>query len=51
MRPSWSRDGTKIAFATNRNGLLNFDIYVMNVDGSSQTRLTSHAAVDFAPEW
>ena len=38
---SWSPDGTKLAFGTTRDG--NFDIYLMNRDGSSPTRLTSDA--------
>jgi len=31
-------DGSKIAFGSNRDG--NFEIYVMDADGSHQTRLT-----------
>jgi Tol biopolymer transport system component/C-terminal processing protease CtpA/Prc len=37
----WSKDGSKIAFASNRYG--NFDIYVMNSEGGSATRLTFHS--------
>lgn len=37
----WSKDGSKIAFASNRYG--NFDIYVMNAEGGSATRLTFHS--------
>ena len=40
--PAWSPDGTKIAFASNRDG--NYEIYVMNADGTGQTRLTNNAA-------
>jgi dipeptidyl aminopeptidase/acylaminoacyl peptidase len=36
--PAWSPDGTKIAFATNRDGS---EIYVMNADGSNQTNITN----------
>ena len=36
--PSWSPDGTKIAFSSLREG--NSDIYVMNADGSEQTNIT-----------
>src|SRR5918999_1952691 len=50
FNPSWSPDGTKIAFTSDReNG--NFDIYVMNADGSGQTRLTDDPANDFNPSW
>jgi hypothetical protein len=47
--PSFSPDGTRIAFTTNRNG--NWEIYVMNADGSGQMRLTNHPATDMNPEW
>jgi hypothetical protein len=49
IAPSWSPDGKKIAFATNRDG--NFEIYVMNGDGTNQQRLTSNAALDTSPSW
>jgi len=39
----------KIAFDTNRDG--NEEIYVMNPDGTGQTRLTNNAASDFGPTW
>ncbi|MDA3832209.1 MAG: hypothetical protein PF495_02315 [Spirochaetales bacterium] len=38
VEPSWSPDGEKIAFASNRNG--KFDIFTMNSDGSNLVRLT-----------
>ncbi len=37
--PSWSPDGTKIAFTAYRDG--NRDIYVMNADGSNPTSITN----------
>ena len=39
----------KIAFASDRDG--NWEIYVMNADGSNQTRLTNNSAVDRQPTW
>jgi Tol biopolymer transport system component len=50
--PSWSPDGTKIAFDSNIDEDGNRDIYVMNADdGSGQTRLTDNAAFDTDPSW
>ena len=40
---------TKIAFASNRDG--NWEIYLMNPDGSQQERLTQNNARDFSPVW
>ncbi|WP_159947451.1 S41 family peptidase [Polaribacter septentrionalilitoris] len=37
----WNKDGSKIAFASNRYG--NFDVYVMNANGGKATRLTFHS--------
>lgn len=39
--------GGKIAFASNRDG--NYEIYLMNPDGSNQTRLTNNSAFDYFP--
>jgi Tol biopolymer transport system component len=47
--PTWSTDGTKIAFMSARDG--NPEVYVMNADGTSQTRLTSFPGVDARPSW
>src|SRR5436190_10123706 len=39
----------KIAFTSDRDG--NREIYVMNADGTNQTRLTNNAIVDDYPAW
>ena len=41
--------GDMIAFESDRDG--NFEIYVMNADGTGQTRLTDHPAADRYPAW
>ncbi len=48
-RPHYSPDGTKIVFQSFRDGQP--EIYVMNADGSAQTRLTNNAAFNSAPAW
>jgi dipeptidyl aminopeptidase/acylaminoacyl peptidase len=47
--PAWSPDGTKIAFQSSSGG--DFDIYVMNVDGSGRKNLTNNSAKDTDADW
>ena len=48
--PSWSPDGDRVAFVTSRNG--NWEIYVMDIDGGRQTRVTGGSEVQIAfPTW
>jgi hypothetical protein len=47
--PSWSPDGTQIAFLSQREG--NYNIYVMNADGTNQQRLTENRTQDSDPTW
>jgi formylglycine-generating enzyme required for sulfatase activity len=49
--PKWSPDGSRIAFITNRDGDGNWEIYVMNSDGSNQRRLTYADGLDGIPTW
>ena len=46
---SWSPDGSKIVFFSNRDG--NGEIYVMGSNGRWQVNLTNHPALDAAPTW
>jgi len=50
VESTWSHDGTMIAFRSTRDAG-NSDVYVMNADGSNQTRLTSHPATDSEPSF
>ena len=47
--PSWSSDGTRVAFESRRDG--NYEIYAMNADGKSITRLTNTPQDDRHPTW
>src|SRR6185503_1221019 len=40
---------SKIAFASDRDG--NLEVYVMDVDGGGQTRLTENPGEDYSPAW
>lgn len=43
--PVWSRDGNRIAFASDRYG--NFNIYVMSAEGGPASRLTYHSGDEY----
>jgi Tol biopolymer transport system component len=49
--PAWSPDGTKIAFGRTTFQISAPEIYVMNADGSNQTRITTNSASDRQPSW
>jgi Tol biopolymer transport system component len=55
--PTWSPDGKQIAFSSKRESDRSFKIWVMNVDGSNQRRLTDNATSspafgdNSAPAW
>jgi TolB protein len=48
-RPSWSPDGTSIAFAKYVAGLN--DIYVVKVDGSGLKNISNAGGMDTGPDW
>ena len=52
--PAWSPDGRKIAFESAHGSSpdsINFDVFVMNVDGTGVTPLTADTAFDGQPAW
>ena len=49
--PSFSPDGKQILFAATPPGGSAHDLYVMNIDGSNQRRLTTHPDSDTTPTW
>jgi Tol biopolymer transport system component len=46
---SWSPDGSRILFNTDRDG--NFEVYVMDADGSNPTNLSNDPGDDVVPIW
>lgn len=49
LYPAWSPGGSQIAFVSNREG--NFELYVMNADGSDERRLTHSSEDEMTPRW
>jgi Tol biopolymer transport system component len=47
--PTWSPDGSLIAFRSQRDG--NDEIYVVQADGEGSRNITNHDAVDWGPDW
>jgi Tol biopolymer transport system component len=49
QNPTWSPDGTRIAFSSDRDR--KGEIYVMNADGTDQIRLTNNVEDKYGSEW
>lgn len=49
LNPTWSPDGSLIAFRSNRDG--NWELYVMRPDGTNVRRLTNTPAIELNPAW
>ena len=50
--PSWSPDGNQIALASNLGGQADYDLYVVNTDGTGLRAVVDDPlASDFAPAW
>jgi Tol biopolymer transport system component len=47
--PTWSPDGERVAFASDRSG--NYDIYVVDRAGGNLRRLTRHHFAEVSPDW
>lgn len=47
--PTWSPDGTQIAFSALGEG--NLDVYIMDVDGTNTRQLTNDPLHEVAPSW
>ena len=48
---TFSPDGTRIAYAAPTSGDTDFQIFVMNVDGSNKTQLTNNPGNNAYPSW
>ena len=51
LQPSFSPDGTQLAYSWNGDRQDNFDIYVKLIGSTSALRLTTHPANDLNPAW
>jgi Tol biopolymer transport system component len=51
MQPSWSPDGQRLAFALPSSPSRNWDIWLVETDGSGLRRLTVSKALDQMPAW
>jgi len=52
IEPVWTPDGAQIVYASDRgvaNGKQNYDIWIMNVDGSNPQQLTTNGSRDDKP--
>jgi len=49
IAPALSPDGSRVAFASNRNGY--WDLYILDFTSSETTRLTDSLEYDSAPSW
>lgn len=48
--PAYSPDGTKIVFSSNKSGGTDYNVYIMNADGSNEKQLDVGFAPVFSPD-
>ncbi|MGH9197457.1 MAG: hypothetical protein ACRD1T_17155, partial [Acidimicrobiia bacterium] len=48
-QPAFSADGSKLVFSSFRDG--DYELYLMNADGTDQTRLTNYPGTDWQPSF
>ena len=49
---TWSPDGSKIAFISNKDGDINeYDLYVMDADGKNVEQISALPGDEYAPSW
>ncbi|MDE0187459.1 MAG: hypothetical protein OXP71_18620, partial [Candidatus Poribacteria bacterium] len=49
LYPSWAPDGSRIAFASDKDGV--FNLYTIEKNGENRTRLTNSSGDDIQPDW
>ncbi len=49
LMPVWSPDGSRIAFATSRDG--NLEVYIADANGLQARNLSQHESYDMRPSW
>ena len=47
--PSWAPDGTRIAFASDKEGV--FNLYTIDANAENRTRMTNSTGDDIQPDW
>lgn len=51
ITPNWSPDGEHVAFASNRGGKGNYDLFVVRIDGTGLKQLTDTPQDELQPAW
>jgi TolB protein len=49
--PSWSPDGTRLVYTSISPSFTDFDIHVINADGTNDVAIATGPAIDATPDW